>query len=279
MKKNEDFNKVMNYDKLIGNLSIVLFIFLAIFCSCHIVIWNIERGKVKKEINELLEENIVKEEKIIINPIDESRKDNPKYENDYNIFLNESFLNVDFDKLIKKNKDTVAWLKVNDTTIDYPVVKHENSNEYYLNKSFDDSNNSAGWIFIDYRNNPSVLDNKNTIIYGHGRLDKIMFGSLNKIIDGKWYEESNHIIKLTTPYEKTLWKVFSVYTIKPESYYIKTEFNNKTFNEFVNVLLERSVYDFNETVDGSNNILTLSTCYNNSKRTVVHAKLINKESY
>ena len=44
------------------------------------------------------------------------------------------------------------------------------------------------------------------------------------------------------------------------------------------MLKNRSSYNFNTNVSYTDNILTLSTCYNNSDRMVVHAKLIKKES-
>ena len=70
-------------------------------------------------------------------------------------------------KLLKENQETVSWITVNGTNINYPVVQHSD-NEYYLNHSFDGSENSAGWIFLDYRNNIENTE-KNTIIYGHSR--------------------------------------------------------------------------------------------------------------
>ena len=83
---------------------------------------------------------------------------------------------IDFGELKKKNEDVVAWIKVNNTKIEYPVVKSKN-NDYYLNHSLDKSYNIAGWIFADYRNNFNGED-KNIIVYGHNRRDGSMFGSL-----------------------------------------------------------------------------------------------------
>lgn len=45
-------------------------------------------------------------------------------------------------KLKDENSEFVAWIKVNNTNIDYPVVKTSN-NSFYLNHSFDKSVNSA----------------------------------------------------------------------------------------------------------------------------------------
>ena len=80
-----------------------------------------------------------------------------------------------FNELMKKNDDTVGYLMVNNTKINYPVVQ-ASTNSYYLNRDFNKRKNSMGWIFMDYRNNPTNLD-KNTIIYGHNIKQGIMFGT------------------------------------------------------------------------------------------------------
>ena len=73
--------------------------------------------------------------------------------------------------------------------------------------------------------NNSNLDNKNTILYAHSRLDKTMFGSLSKVLNSNWYtNKDNQVIKLSTPQENTLWRMFSTYTIPAESYYIQNSF-------------------------------------------------------
>ena len=175
------------------------------------------------------------------------------------------------------NSDTVGWIEVNGTNVDYPFTQTTN-NEYYLTHSFDKSYNSAGWVFLDYRNSISNFD-KNTILYAHGRLDKTMFGSLVNVFESSWYNNSdNHLITLSTESKTTSWQIFSVYHIPATSDYIKTSFNsNDEFQSFVDMLKNRSYYNFDVTVKSSDNILTLSTCYNNngSERLVVHAKLIS----
>ena len=130
---------------------------------------------------------------------------------------------------------------------------------------------------MDYRNS-SDLDNKNTILYAHSRLDKTMFGSLSKTLKQSWYSnKDNHIIRLSTEKENTLWQIFSVYKIEEESYYITTKFNSDTaYQNFLDTIKERSLYDFHTNLTVNDRILTLSTCYSDTERTVVHAKLIKQ---
>ena len=97
---------------------------------------------------------------------------------------------VDFNKLKEQNNETVAWIKVNNTNVEYPVVK-ASDNSFYLNHSFDKNQNLAGWIFADYRNKFDNTD-KNIIIYGHNMRDNSMFGSLKNILNSDWYDNEEN---------------------------------------------------------------------------------------
>ena len=103
-----------------------------------------------------------------------------------------------------------------------------------------------------------------------------MFGSLKKLLNSNWYnDKSNHIIKLSTKNQNTLWQVFSVYHIPTTSDYLKINFSsNEQFLSFSKMLQDRSVYSFNTSVGENDKILTLSTCYSNGEKMVMHAKLI-----
>ena len=200
---------------------------------------------------------------------------NVDYSNPYWDYIKYDLISVNFNDLKEINNDTVAWIKVNGTNINYPVVK-TTDNDYYLTHSFNKDYNEAGWVFMDYRNNG---DEKNTIIYAHSRLDKTMFGSLKGILEDKWLSDnSNYVVKLSTPTENTLWQVYSVYRIPTTSDYLQTYFStDEEFNNFNNMLINRSIYNFNTSVSPTDRILTLSTCYNNNDKVVLHAKLIKRE--
>ena len=145
--------------------------------------------------------------------------------------------------------------------------------------TFNKSYNEAGWVFLDYSNN-STLSDKNNILYAHSRLDKTMFGSLSKTLKSNWYNnKDNHIIRLSTEIENTMWQIFSVYKIPEETYYITTNFSNDSeYEKFLNIIKERSIHNFNTDININDKVLTLSTCYSDTERTVVHAKLIKRSS-
>ncbi len=183
---------------------------------------------------------------------------------------------IDFKTLKDQNPDTIAYVKVNNTNIDYVVVKCSN-NYYYLSHNFNEKYNVAGWIFADYHNKFDSTD-KNIVIFGHNTRDGSMFGSLKNILNKEWYEnEDNHHIVLVTENDTYYYQVFSTYSIPVEDYYINTEFNSdEEFDEFVKTIKSRSIYDYGINVDYNDQILTLSTCTPGAKgRVVLHAKLIN----
>lgn len=195
----------------------------------------------------------------------------------YDIYGNMNMMEVDFSNLLKINSDTKGWIKVNGTKVNYPFVA-TSDNDYYLTHSFDKSKNKKGWVYLDYRNDIDNLSN-NTILYAHGLVNNQMFGSLRKIIKSSWYKnKDNHIIKISTLNNNQLWQVFSSYTIEPESYYITTSFNNdESFLTFLQTLKSRSVYNYGVDINKDDKILTLSSCYDDKKRMVLHAKLIENQ--
>ena len=183
-----------------------------------------------------------------------------------------------FSTLQEINSDTVGWLTVNNTKIDYPVVQAKDNN-YYLNRDYYQNKNRHGWIFMDYRNNPDEL-NENTIIYGHNLANQTMFGTLRYSLNANWYKKSaNQIITFNTPNANMKFQIFSVYTIPKTNDYLDVTFSNSNlFQAYIDLVKGRSIYDFNINVTTDDKILTLSTCASGSdKRLVVHAKLI-KES-
>ena len=271
LKKKE--NK-LNIKSILLRITLVIAILGLILSSYHIIKWLIDTERTNELIDSIKEETKVNEiddtNSTIIIP--QENKEDPYWD-----YIKVKLIDVNFDDLIKRNKDTVAWIKVNGTNINYPVVQTDD-NTYYLNKSFDKSPNSAGWVFMDYRND-NKLTNQNTIIYAHGRVEQTMFGSLKKTLTKDWQKDKdNHIIRISTPYSNTLWQVFSVYKIDETSDYLDTSFKtDKEYEDFLKLIQDRSVYDFNTSVTKDDRIITLSTCYNRFKRVVVHAKLIKEE--
>lgn len=182
-----------------------------------------------------------------------------------------------FSKLKKINNETVGFLTVKGTNINYPIVQHSD-NSYYLKKDFYKKKSSMGWVYMDYRND-SVNFSSNNIIYGHSMLNGTMFGTLKNVLTSSFRKNSeNMIISYDTPNGEYKFKIFAGYRVSYTTDYLKTEFENeKEFDSFVKLIRGRSSFKTNDKVKFGDKILTLSTCAGNGeKRLVVHAVLIKE---
>lgn len=282
-----DYTREYKFDNFLRllNFTSMKYILIVIILSCiagygineyNIYMSSREVDSISNNINEILEEFEHFEEVPIEDP---ANSENPTTPNAPARPTYVSPYYKNYAKVIsilkETNPDTVGWLTVNNTTVNYPVVQAPN-NSYYLNHDFNKNSNSLGWIFMDYRNNPSELD-QNTVIYGHNLAkDKIMFGNLSATMNVKWYTNpSNQYITFNTASGDMRWRIFSIYKIPATNDYLYNTFETQNdFLAFVDKLKSRSIYDFGVTVKENDKIVTLSTCQNSGKnRLVIHAVL------
>ncbi len=285
---------------LLKNKTILLLLFCISLIVYFVCVFYLSRYFIYEKRTKNISENIIQkaviEEPLNTIPEDENNIENSTQnenstteinnEDPFDInsdsnYINKPFLNIDFKTLTAINPDTVGWIKVDNTNINYPVVKSRN-NSYYLNHSFDKTINKNGWIFMDYRNNP-VDFGHNTIIYGHNMRTETMFSTLKNVKNPSWYSNtSNLTIRYNTTSASTIWQIFSIYTIDKETFYLTTEFyDDNSIQTFYNTLIGRSIHNFNVKLTTSDKILTLSTCdqSSSSKRLVVHARLVDVNRY
>ena len=207
-----------------------LIIFLIIGSIFGYIIFNnyqseLKVNDIKDEISKVMDEESVKE----LSPVEEPASAEPIPE--------EQPAQASYKKLLGKNSDTVGWLVVPGTKIDYPIVKGAD-NSYYLGRNFNREKDYNGWVFMDYRNDERNLDS-NTIIYGHNRYySGVMFGTLNNVTKKKWLgNEANQYITFNTMYKSMTWKVFSIYSIDVTSDYLYINFeNDESYQNFINLI-------------------------------------------
>ncbi|MBQ9001059.1 MAG: class B sortase [Eggerthellaceae bacterium] len=112
-------------------------------------------------------------------------------------FKEENF-RIDWDALRAVNPDTVGWLYVPGTSINYPVVRGVD-NDYYLTHDF---TREQGWlaqfgsIFLDWRNNPNWTDQA-YFIYGHHMNDGSMFADIARLSDQSRFDASRTVYLLS----------------------------------------------------------------------------------
>ena len=180
-----------------------------------------------------------------------------------------------FNDLLSLNPDSVGWLEINNTKINYPVVKGDDNN-YYLSSNFYGEEDPAGSIFMDYRNQLDELD-KNLILYGHNMKDGSMFGTLKQYIDQVYFTEQS-FIDFNSSNTAYTWEVFSAYETADVDW-MQTSFNDlDKYDVFLDKIRNLSMLESETIVSSEDYILTLATCTtSDEKRFVIHAKLITKE--
>lgn len=175
---------------------------------------------------------------------------------------------IDFQKLRTMNPDIVAWIRIPETNIDYPVVQGKD-NEEYLNKTFTGEYNSSGTIFLDCKCNQD-FSSENNVMYGHHMRNGSMFAELLNFRDTNFLKENNKII-LYLP-EKTLQlKVIFGYAAKAEK--IPISFKDQEEKEkYLNRIITNSEI-LSDTDIASKKIFTFVTCsYEGADyRTYIHA--------
>ena len=181
-QENKRKKKKLRFKKWVIIVFMLFFLAILSFSGYKMYEWYKDNQEVKNIKDKVVDDTNVKE-----------KEDNENTENinppvneadDYWDYIKMSLLEVDFDELLAKNSDTVGWIQVKGTNINYPIVQTTN-NDYYLTHAFDKTTNDAGWVFMDYRND-AVNFNQNTIIYAHSRYKGTMFGSLKKILNRSW---------------------------------------------------------------------------------------------
>ena len=266
-------------NKFIPTITITLSLVTYLLCIFILTRWFVQNERNKK-FTESLNEDILAVQQIEneTTQYEDSTKvepNNPSYNNTANL----NYLNVNLDYYIKTNQDTVGWIQVNNTNINYPIVQ-SNDNSYYLSHDFYKRSTDIGWVFADYRDNLENFNN-NTIIYGHNLVNRTMFGQIPYLLGKNWFNNKNsQYIKLSTKNTNSIWQIFSVYKIAPTTDYLQSKFNStNNYQEFLDKIKKRSIQNFNINLDYTDKIITLSTCDDiGTKRVVVHAKLINIEN-
>lgn len=172
---------------------------------------------------------------------------------------------VDFSKLLSENKDTIGWIKVPNTVIDYVVVQPPSKDdpEYYLYRDFYGNYDIYGTVFLDYRCN---VDSKNMVLHGHHMQDGRMFACLKYFEDLDFYKK-NPVFTYNTIFEKSDWKIISIFKTNTLDYqgdffnYLRGDFDSDyDFLNYVYQVRERSIIDCPVTVNENDTLVTLSTC-------------------
>ena len=165
---------------------------------------------------------------------------------------------VDFDSLRSINEDVVAWIYIEGTNINYPVVQGEDNREY-VSMMADGQLNPAGSIFMDYRN-PSDFSDRHTVIYGHHMRNGSMFADILDYSDPEFYA-AHSTGMIMTPEGNFQFEVIAGYVASLADPSWQLEFvTDDDFSAWLQDTMDRSTIGDTIVPSSEDRIITLSTC-------------------
>lgn len=177
---------------------------------------------------------------------------------------------VDFEALHAINPDVAAWIYIEGTNINYPVVQGSD-NSYYLNRLFDGTSNGAGTIFMDYRNRQDLSD-RNTVLYGHHMQNGTMFQQITEYKQQEFYDQ-HPVCLIMTPNGNYRLEFFAGYITDMNDQSWKMEFaSDKEYAGWLQDAVSKSLFISTVEPAAQHRVMTLSTCtyeYNDARFVLV----------
>ena len=179
-------------------------------------------------------------------------------------------LNIAYDELKELNSDYTSWIYIPNTNISYPIVKGTD-NSFYLNHNFLKEESKVGSIFID--SNINEFEDRNTIIYGHYMKDGSMFADLHKIYSNP---STTNKIYIATKDKILEYEVFSSFKDSAHiNNYQRFWSTDEDYLTYINMLKDKSLINYDISLNKSNRILLLSTCdFSNTNGRLILASVL-----
>ncbi len=152
--------------------------------------------------------------------------------------------------------DMVAWITVDDTNIDYPVMQGEDNNKY-LNLNPYGEYSLSGSIFLDSRNSADFTDDY-SILYGHHMEYGKMFGALDEFLNMD-YMQRHSTGKLIVGRDGSRSYDLGIFACMKVNVYDNKALDPDTF-ENVMKMIEDEAPIYNTSIEKGSRILVLSTC-------------------
>lgn len=175
-------------------------------------------------------------------------------------------------QLSAEHSDSVAWLYIPDTNINYPVMQ-SGDNDYYAHRATDGSYLYAGSLFMDYRCSSDFSD-FNSVIYGHNMGNGTMFADIPNYENEEYFMEHSYGW-LTTENDVRLIDFFAVArTSDTSGLYLA----DPTFEEWDSQLRNCASIYKEIGISPDDNLITLSTCTSaeGNSRTILVGKIIEE---
>ena len=276
---------------------VIILVALSVIClavGCAFWVWDTQdlTAASASPGSELLHEEIISgntpaedKETVSLDTEDSSGNDGPVLEvpefDPEKVIIEEEVENP-YKEWFQKNSDMVAWIKIPDTCVDYPVMWTPDDEEYYLRKDFDKKYDKTGTPFLDSES-CMYPSSTNLIIYGHNFKD-IMFHDVLKYEDEEYFKAHPYLYLYGKDYEHVyavmaafLSRVYYTTDTCFKYYKLFNAGNEEEFLDFYNNVKELSFYDTGITAGYGDRFVTLSTCSDHLPGGVGRFVLVAKE--
>lgn len=192
---------------------------------------------------------------------------------------------IDFDEWQKKNDEIYAWIKVDGTEVDYPIVQSGTDDDFYLRHSAADKSWVASGAIFTQSHNTKTFNDSVTVIYGHNGYSESMFTSLHKFEKKDFFDEHPYFY-IYMPQRKLTYQVVSAF--KYDDRHIMNSFDFQDSNvlaDFQKMIQDPSSSlknvreDLDTEINSESKLVVLSTCITGQKssRYLVCGVLVNDE--
>lgn len=192
---------------------------------------------------------------------------------------------IDFDEWQKKNDEIYAWIKVDGTEVDYPIVQSGTDDDFYLRHSAADKSWVASGAIFTQSHNTKTFNDSVTVIYGHNGYSESMFTSLHKFEKKDFFDEHPYFY-IYMPQRKLTYQVVSAFKYDDRHIMNSFDFQDSNvltdFQEMVqdpSSSLKNVREDLDTEINSKSKLVVLSTCITGQKssRYLVCGVLVNDE--
>lgn len=173
------------------------------------------------------------------------------------------------------NPDTIGWLSIPGTEIDYPVMHTPEDPDFYLNHGFDQEPSAGGMIYLDAGDDcggrkvqepaeAEAAKRTNLILYGHHMKNGTMFAGLEQYLDPEFFKEHRTIF-FDTLAGAGEYEAFAVFCMTAREAgeqlapYLAAE-TKEQYGRLMETVRAKSLHGPKETPEWPRRLLTLMTC-------------------
>ncbi len=191
--------------------------------------------------------------------------------------VNLSNIRASLSSLKEINPDVVGWIFVENTKINYPLMRSSVGNDdYYLDHAYTGEYVAVGSIYMVSDCDVKLDNNYNTLIYGHNVVNGAMFHDVMKFLNPDFFNTKIYIYTFDGVF---VYQPFSIYQTKSDYNYIQTSFGSESeFLAFAAEMKANSSIYSDLSIGSGDTMITLSTCTGtgvvSDARYSLHAKLV-----